>query len=357
MSMPRKGVVVVPSGAQAQRMREGPAGTQRIANRPIVCHVLDALRDAGTTALAVTAHSSVLVEIRAAIEGDEDHCDGASSVEFIAHGGTGDPPDALAAAVSFVGAEPCLVHWADGLVGQPLAPFTQLFEANHPDLLLLFHSSSDNCDRLGVDLHRLLGVAEINGARSRLGVAGMCVFGPGVMQQTDAAPADSRPMLDVVAVAEHLAGIGGRLHVGQVRTWRRYSGHPTELLELNRLVLDQLTLPNEPARNGDNRVEGRVEIHPTAQVSGSVIVGPCIIGAGACVTSSYIGPYTSIGVNARIEGAEIERSIILDEARVMYVSGRIEASTVGRRASIFRDFGLPRAMRLHVGEDVEVALI
>jgi hypothetical protein len=30
---------------------------------------------------------------------------------------------------------------------------------------------------------------------------------------------------------------------------------------------------------------------------------------------------------------------------------------VGRRASIFRDFGLPRAMRLHVGEDVEVALI
>ncbi len=88
-----------------------------------------------------------------------------------------------------------------------------------------------------------------------------------------------------------------------------------------------------------------------------MIVGPCIIGAGACVTSSYIGPYTSIGVNARIEGAEIERSIILDEARVMYVSGRIEASTVGRRASIFRDFGLPRAMRLHVGEDVEVALI
>jgi glucose-1-phosphate thymidylyltransferase len=161
----------------------------------------------------------------------------------------------------------------------------------------------------------------------------------------------------VAELAEHLASTGGRLHVGQVRTWRRYSGTPAELLELNRLVLDQLTLQSEPARNGDNRVEGRVDIHPTAQVNGSVIVGPCIIGAGACVTSSYIGPYTSIGVNAHIEGAEIERSIILDEARVMYVSGRIEASTVGRRASIFRDFGLPRAMRLHVGEDVEVALI
>jgi glucose-1-phosphate thymidylyltransferase len=206
-------------------------------------------------------------------------------------------------------------------------------------------------------VQRLLGLAELNGARNRLGLAGICVFGPGVLEKANAQPTDARPCLDVVALADRLASTGGRLHVGQVRTWRRYGGSPAELLELNRLVLDQLALQTEHTRNGDNRVEGRVDIHPTAQVSGSVIVGPCIIGAGACVTSSYIGPYTSIGVNARIEGAEIERSIILDEARVMYVSGRIEASTVGRRASIFRDFGLPRAMRLHVGADVEVALI
>ena len=66
--------------------------------------------------------------------------------------------------------------------------------------------------------------------------------------------------------------------------------------------------------------------------------------------------YTSIGARAQIEGAEIERSIIADGARIMHVGGRIEASTVGRRASIFRDFTLPRAMRLHVGEGVELAL-
>jgi hypothetical protein len=47
--MPRKGVVVVPSGAHANRARVGAPGTQRIANRPIICHVIDALRDAGTT--------------------------------------------------------------------------------------------------------------------------------------------------------------------------------------------------------------------------------------------------------------------------------------------------------------------
>jgi hypothetical protein len=40
----------------------------------------------------------------------------------------------------------------------------------------------------------------------------------------------------------------------------------------------------------------------------------------------------------------------------MHVGGRIEASTVGRSARIFRDFALPRAMRLHVGDGVELAL-
>ena len=330
--MPRKGVVVVPSGEPRDRVRAGAAGTQRIANRPIVCHVLDALRDAGATELAVVVHAEALDEVPACID---------SEATYNSHGGEGDPADALAAAGSFVGAEPCVVHMSDGLVGQPLGPFAQLFEANSPDLLLLFHSSSDKCDRLGADMQRLLGVADINGARSRLGVAGLCIFGPEVLRRLVAAATDRRPPLDVVDVSEQLAADHGRLHVGQVRTWRRYAGNPTDLLELNRLVLDQLTLQSEPVSNGDNRVEGRVEIHPTAHVTGSVIVGPCIIGAGASVTSSYIGPYTSIGVDARIEGAEIERSIILDEARVMYVSGRIEASTVGRRASIFRDFGLP----------------
>jgi len=348
---------VVPSGAQCERMREDPAGTQRIANRPIINHVVDALRDVGVVELAIVAGTNVIAEIRAAIASDAERDEPPVDLTFIPYGGAGEAPDALAAAASFVGTEACIVHWADGLVGQPLAPFTELFEANDPDLLLLVHSNADSGDRLGPDLQRLLGLAELNGARNRLGFAGICVLGVGILEQANAQPADARPCLDVVAMADQLANTGGRLHVGQVRTWRRYGGNPTDLLELNRLVLDQLTLQNEPARNGDNRVEGRVDIHPTAQVSGSVIVGPCIIGAGACVTSSYIGPYTSIGVNARIEGAEIERSIILDEARVMYVSGRIEASTVGRRASIFRDFGLPRAMRLHVGADVEVALI
>jgi len=82
---------------------------------------------------------------------------------------------------------------------------------------------------------------------------------------------------------------------------------------------------------------------------------PAIVGAGAQVVDAYIGPYTAIGAGARIEGGEVERSIILPGASITHLGGRLVASVVGSNARIFRDFSLPRGMRLHVGDDVEVA--
>jgi glucose-1-phosphate thymidylyltransferase len=123
-------------------------------------------------------------------------------------------------------------------------------------------------------------------------------------------------------------------------------------------VLDQITT-DLPHGNGDdqgNRIEGRVRIHERASVRASLIVGPVVIGADARISDAYIGPYTSIGAGAHIEGAEIERSIISAGASVSHLGGRMSASVVGRNARLFRDFSLPRALRLRVGEGAEVGL-
>jgi glucose-1-phosphate thymidylyltransferase len=125
---------------------------------------------------------------------------------------------------------------------------------------------------------------------------------------------------------------------------------------MNRIVLDQLTSDAEVFVDNGNRIEGRVLIHPTAQVSESVILGPAVIGPHSRIANAYIGPYTSVGRDVLVEGSEVERSIVADGAKIMHVSSRIDASTVGRDARIFRDFCLPRALRLHVGDGVELAL-
>ena len=87
-----------------------------------------------------------------------------------------------------------------------------------------------------------------------------------------------------------------------------------------------------------------------------MIVGPAVVGPHAQISDAYIGPYTSIGAGARIEGAEIERSIIAAGASIVHVGSRIVASVVGRDARVFRDFSLPRAFRPRVGDGTEIAL-
>jgi glucose-1-phosphate thymidylyltransferase len=84
--------------------------------------------------------------------------------------------------------------------------------------------------------------------------------------------------------------------------------------------------------------------------------GPAVIAAGAHLRQAYVGPYTSIGEDVLIEGAEIEHSIILAGASITHLGGRLEASVVGPRARVFRDFRLPKAMRLNIGEGAEVSL-
>ena len=57
-----------------------------------------------------------------------------------------------------------------------------------------------------------------------------------------------------------------------------------------------------------------------------------------------------------IEGSEVEHSIILAGASISHLGGRLEASVVGPRARVFRDFRLPKALRLNVGEGAQVTL-
>jgi glucose-1-phosphate thymidylyltransferase len=97
-------------------------------------------------------------------------------------------------------------------------------------------------------------------------------------------------------------------------------------------------------------------IDPSARLRATTVRGPAIIGPGVEISDAYIGPYSSIGRDVVIENAEVEHSIILPGASIKHLGGRLEASVVGPGARIFRDFRLPRALRLNVGEGAEVAI-
>jgi glucose-1-phosphate thymidylyltransferase len=58
----------------------------------------------------------------------------------------------------------------------------------------------------------------------------------------------------------------------------------------------------------------------------------------------------------RASRAAIEHSIVFAGAEVLHVGARLESSLVGRGARVARDFSLPRALRVQLGDGATVVL-
>jgi glucose-1-phosphate thymidylyltransferase len=347
-----KGLVVVPESACWAGPWFGATrapSLQRVANRPIICHVLDALAEAGVVQVAIASPPEVATEIELCIEREGP---AGVVVNHLVNDRVAGGEEVLLAAADFVGDAPCILHRADGLLGEPILAMIAPADGRARDAVLLLNNRALETAQL-----RLVpdGQTAVDYALAPCAVAGACLVGPGLLRSLSR-PGCSPALLDFAAVADQIAQDGGSTKVQVARRWRHFAGDARDLLDMNRAILDTLASEATPDPNDDNRFEGNITIHPTARVTSSVIIGPVMIGADALINNSYIGPHTAIAERVRIEGAELERSIVLADASVLHVGGRLVASIVGRHARIFRDFSMPRALRLQVGDRDEVAL-
>jgi glucose-1-phosphate thymidylyltransferase len=351
-----KGVIVASPDATVSRLPLDSglaAPLVPVANRPILFHALEAMREAGIAEVAIVGSGPTADDIRVAV-GDGARW-GLSLTHLVVDGADG-PAAPLQAAHAFVEEGPFILQRGDGLLGDALSSFAPLLEEERPDVVLLVHRQLARRRRAELESRRLLRAAGVHVVPGMTGVAGVYLFGAGALDGARRALGTGADGMGLADVVEHVSHNGGRVHVRPVRDWRRYTGDVQDLLEMNRIVLDELEREVDETEEGGNRIHGRVVIHPSAHVESSVIRGPVIIGEGARVVDAYIGPYTAIGEGVRVEGAEIEHSIIFDGASILHIGGRLEASVVGRGAKVYRDFSLPRALRLQVGDGVEVAL-
>jgi glucose-1-phosphate thymidylyltransferase len=348
------GVVVV-EDATRHRLRKGHVQIQAledIANRPIVEHVIDALELAGVDEVIVASSVGLSGEIRESLAAREKRT--GLAIRYLHQEAPLELRDAFRLAAPVVGERPCIVHLATGLLDEPLAPLADR-PWDGPDVVLIAHQALSPANHLNVATQEMLHLAEFT-ADHALGMAGVWLLGPGALPLLAVSQSRLGGDVDLTLLGDQIDRAGGEFHVKIAENWREYRGNPLDLLELNRVALDRLESGLCRPHNNGVQIEGRVWIHETASVRASVIVGPTVVGAGARIADAYIGPYTSIGERARVDGAEIERSIIAAGASVMHVGGRLVASVVGRDARVFRDFSLPRALRLRVGAGTEVAL-
>ena len=333
---------------QAIVLASRPVALSAVGNRPLAVHALEALAGASVKRVCVLIDEKGYDAIH---DGHSESVPDGLTLRWteVEQGACLRP--SMVAASDFANDEPFVLHLADsvarGGLRRLLGP-----SPGELDTTVLRQRRAPGGDVVDLAHHRLPAVAPDSGGPT----AGVWLVGRGFAEAAAATEPATRLELEINAAARRMAERGGHVRSNSVDEWWRYHERPGILLEGNRFALENLCgLPVE-AHTRDTVIQGPVAIHPSAQLESTTVRGPAVIGAGACIRDAYIGPYTSVGRNVVIEGAEVEHSIVLAGASIKHLSGRLEASVVGANARIFRDFRLPRAMRLNVGEGAEVSL-
>jgi glucose-1-phosphate thymidylyltransferase len=321
-----------------------------VANRPLLGHALDWLAAGGIREVAVVTGDRLANEARGTLQGDWPF-----ELHWLVQVAGESLGESLGALTGFVGGEPFVLHLADSLARRSLPSLLGSDEPGGLEAIVVVHRAEDAPQSV-VDIRERLGGAR-GAAPPELGrsaTAGVAVLGAKVIDE--ASDLDAWPGRELNVLAERVNQLGGSVRVRRATGWWRFSRGTDAALEGNRFALE--ALPETPLRGEiiDSRIQGAVSIHPTARLESSIVRGPAVIGAGARLRDAYVGPYTSIGNDVVIEGAEIEHSIVMPEASIRHLGGRLEASVVGPNARVCRDFRLPRALRLSVGRGAEVSL-
>jgi glucose-1-phosphate thymidylyltransferase len=312
-------------------LRKTPPALAPIANRAVLAHQVEALRRLGFE--------------RVAVAGDETEA------------------ERVHRALASAGVDPeSILYLSLGAISGriPLAPAASLFAADAPLVLL------EAAVVPGPDLAEIVERVRENPGRStvvalqtgddigpKVRMLAAVVGRPALAALADADPS---AFLSSGGISETLRNEGlSLLEWSPGRSWLNIE-RAENLLDANRAVLDVIAAGDPGAFADRPDVHGAVILEDTATLDYSTVRGPAIIGAGAFIADSYVGPYTSIGEGVVLEASEIESSIVCANAIIRDLGTRLQDSVVGSSAVVTYDPQLPRAVRVMVGEDARISL-
>ncbi|MEZ5076276.1 MAG: glucose-1-phosphate thymidylyltransferase [Solirubrobacterales bacterium] len=356
---PLKGLIL--SGGAGTRLRPITHTSAKqlvpVANKPVLFYGIEALVDAGVEEIGIIIAPETGEEIR---EAAGDGSAFGAEITYIVQ----DEPAGLAHAVltaeQFIGDSPFVMYLGDNLLRDGLRGLVATFRAAEPDALILLTQ---------VEEPEHYGVAELDGERivrlvekpkdppSNLALVGVYLFTPAIFEASRSLEPSWRGELEITEAIQSLIDDGRRVQSEVVRGWWKDTGQLADMLEANRLVLEEIDTRVEGEVDEGSRVEGRVVVEPGATLVRSVVRGPVVIGAGARIEDAYVGPYTSIGDGVQVRRSEVEHSIVLADSVVEDLGTRMEASLLGRNVKLTRSDGMPKTLRLLVGDNCEIEIV
>jgi glucose-1-phosphate thymidylyltransferase len=354
-----KGLVL--SGGKGTRLRPITYTSAKqlvpVANKPVLFRVIESIRDAGIDEIGVVIGDTG-AEIRSAV-GDGSRF--GVRITYIPQ----DQPLGLAHAVKisqpFLGDERFVMFLGDNCIQGGIDPLIQQFAASDYNAQIVLKRVADP---------RSFGVAELDAhgrvvrlvekprePRSDLALVGIYLFDSHIFEAVNSIAPSARGELEITDAIQWLVTHGRRVFPYVHEGWWIDTGKKDDMLDANRLVLEELAPRVEGSVDAASRLIGRVIVEPGAEIVNSTIRGPAIIGEHTRIVNAYIGPFTSIYHHCLVEESEIEHSILLEHCTVQGIPGRIADSLIGRNVEITRSALKPSSYRLMLGDNSSVGVL
>jgi len=350
MGFDMKGLIL--SGGHGTRLRPITYSQQKqlipVANKPILFYAIEDVIEAGIKDIGI-----IVCPNKEQVMETVNNANFDAEITFIEQ----DAPRGIAHAVKisedFTENDPFIVYLGDNILKGGIMQYVERFKKQDMDASILL-TPYENPERFGVaelnsdgSVKRLIEKPEK--PPSNLVLVGIYFFREAIFEAVKRIKPSWRNELEITDAIEYLIEKNFKVHSEIVRGWWKDTGKPEDILDANRLILDDLI--HNIKREVVGEIRGRVSIGKGTKVNeGSVIKGPALIGRNCVIKDGYIGPYTSIGNNCTIINSEVEDSVVMDGARLIN-AGNIVDSIIGRGAVIEKNKNLPKGTKFVIGDN------
>lgn len=351
-----KGLVL--SGGSGTRLRPlthtGPKQLIPVANKPVLQYIIEDLREAGITDIGVILGNNGKEQVIAELKDGTQY---GVRITYIEQGAPLGIAHAVQCAKSFMGNDNFIVYLGDNMLKDGVKGLVDDFTKGHFDAAISLQA---------VKNPQQFGVAELDGdgrvvrleekpkvPKSNFALVGVYLFTPLIFDMIKQIKPSWRNELEITDAIQKLLDNHYNVRSHVVSGWWKDTGKPEDILDVNRLVLDELKPVMEGTVEANASVVGRVSLGKNSVIKGGCVVrGPAVIGKDCIIESgTYIGPYTSVGDGCVVKNAYIESSVIMCGCKVA-CENRIVDSLVGKNATIeSANSDLPKGSRLIVGEN------
>jgi glucose-1-phosphate thymidylyltransferase len=327
-----------------------------VANRPVLFRVLDTITAAGIRDIGIVVGDTAEEVMKAVGDGSA----WGANITYIRQ----EAPLGLAHAVKiskdYLGDSPFVMFLGDNVIQGGIKHLVEEFSRGDWNAQIVLKEVDDPSQ---------FGVAELKDGRvirlvekpkeplSNLALVGIYMFDHHIFEAVEAIKPSWRGELEITDAIQYLIEKGYKVYPYIHRGWWIDTGKMEDLLEANRLLLDEINTSVEGKIDGDSSVTGRVVIESGAEIVNSTIRGPVAIGKNTRIENAYIGPYTSIYHDCLIRNCEIEHCIVMEGTKIEDIPFRLEDSLIGRHVEIKATAAKPKAYRMMLGDHSKVSLI